>query len=544
MSLSQISSLQRKLETLEARLQTGRVEIPVVPDSMLEFAKQFRMVNKRPFSFDYVDAKTGQTIEGARKYLYDIYSTVPDRLIITKGRQMEITEYAVNYVLWHALKYQGCTIIYTSPRQDQVSRFSKRRLRRLGVYDSPLLRGLLTEEPSVHELDIGDSVVYAYSAWGDADALRNIPADLAVLDEVQDIPNLADTLPVIEENLAHGTITPTLDRMLLIGTPKNAGEAFDNLWRMSSQKEWDADKGVWVAKQPPDPWEGYHVSQMMAPWIPRSKIEYKRRFYTRARFENEVLGLFFKGAGRPLTPDDMANITDNSLGFENGVDPASGRFIYSSSDWGTGKNSNTVFLALEAVEHQPDPPLFKIVYIENVSATCPDPLSEIERTAILIQRYNSRIHVADIGFGYTQVSELRKTFGNRVLGCDYKGSIKEPLKHVQSAYGPVLQADRGVYIDKVIDLIKRGRERIVLPGADYDKREWFWSNVICLYLEAEETAHGRRYKRWEHDRDSQDDLFQSLVYALIAYEVDAPSRLAGAEVVGYGGPIDSVVDFG
>ena len=531
MSYYTVSALERKLDKLESRLE-HKIELPPIPDSLIEFSKQFRVLNKQPFSFDYVDPKHEVFIPDARKYLYDIYTSTSDRIAIVKGRQMEVTEYAVNYVIHNALKHQGCTIIYTSPRQDQVNRFSKRRLRK-AIYDNRLLRGFLPEEPSVHEVNIGESVVYLFSAWHDMDALRNIAGDIAILDEAQDIE--LDALPVLEEALSHSAI----NKVLIIGTPKDAGSRFEDIWRDSSQKEWDREKEAWFAKQPPDPWEGFHITQLMAPWIPLEKIEYKKRKYVPQKFENEVLGLFFKGAGRPLTVDDMAAVTDSSLMWSTGCDDPR-RIIYAGADWGTGTQANTVFLALEVIE-EGDITNYKIVYIENISQTALDPIGEVARIAALIDKFRVKRFVADIGFGYVQVNELRKTFGDRVMGCSYLGNVKEPIKYKQTSLGAVLEVDRSYYIDKAIDVVKR--KRVTMPGADREKKEWLWGDFVCLYLEAEETTHGRRYRRWQHDSGATDDLFHAFNYALIAYEVDTPYRRASQNVVSFGEE-RFFVDFG
>ena len=530
-----IERLYRELDMVRGRVGK-REEPPVIPDSLIEFTKQYRFLGKTPFSFDYVDKKTGEVIPEARKYLYDLYSNPSDRIVVVKGRQMEITEFAVNYILFHALKHKGCTIIYTSPRQDQVSRFSRRRLRKWGIYDNPDLRKLLSEEPSVHELNIRDSVCYMFSAWHDGDALRNISGDVAVIDECQDA-NLLETFPVIEQALSHSAI----NKMLLIGTPKNAGEEFEKIWRLSSQKTWDKEKSVWVPKQPSDPWEGYHISQLMAPWLTPRYFERLRKQYVPQKYENEVLGLFFKGAGKPLTVEDMERITDSTLGFTYGATPE--RLIYSGNDWGTGSKANTVMVVIEVFEKGSEPPSYKVLWVENISLSAQDSMGEVKQIGRIIEDFSVRKHVGDIGFGHVQISELRKTYGDRVTGCFYAGNVKEPIKRKMTALGPIVEVDRSAYIDKTIDVIKRGRDRIIIPGADYDKKEWIWSELISLYLEAEETAQGRRYRRWQHEEGVRDDVFHSLTYALIAYELDSPYRgESGASTVSFGeGP---QVDFG
>ena len=48
-----------------------------------------------------------------------------------------------------------------------------------------------------------------------------------------------------------------------------------------------------------------------------------------------------------------------------------------------------------------------------------DPLEQVEMIGNLINQYNVKQAVADIGYGAVQVSELRKMIAGRVLGCQY-----------------------------------------------------------------------------------------------------------------------------
>ena len=47
MSYYTVSALERKLDKLESRLE-HKIELPPIPDSLIEFSKQFRILNKQP----------------------------------------------------------------------------------------------------------------------------------------------------------------------------------------------------------------------------------------------------------------------------------------------------------------------------------------------------------------------------------------------------------------------------------------------------------------------------------------------------------------
>ena len=155
-----------------------------------------RILKGLPFSFR------------SRDYLLPLYRDNSHRVIIVKARQMEMTEWIVNWILHKLITYTFSTAIYTAPRMDQVSRFSHDRFRR-ALIDSPELRDFISraKEQQLGETAIGripfsnGSICYLISAWGDFGALRNIPADFAAIDEMQDVQQ--EAIPVIEETLSH-----------------------------------------------------------------------------------------------------------------------------------------------------------------------------------------------------------------------------------------------------------------------------------------------------------------------------------------------------
>lgn len=321
--------LKRDLDKIKKKkLQEEDKEL--IPDDIIEFITKFRIIRGRPFLFDYVDPNTGVVIPQARKYLYDIYRTAVNPqvhdIIITKGRQMEISELAVNVLLYFALKYQDrhLVLLYTAPRGDQVSRFSNRRLRIEAIKQSKLIRKYLTGTDATETVQLGNCTTYLYSAWGEFDAVRNIDADVAIVDEAQDIQSSA--FPVIRENMAHSW----LKKFIVIGTPKEANSPFENLWNMSDRREWDKETGKWIKTvSEPRPFVGFHVSQEMAPWITKEELEAKKMHYTQQQFYNEVLGLFYKGLGRPITIEDLFACTNRDIGFQSFAEDT-----YAGVDWG------------------------------------------------------------------------------------------------------------------------------------------------------------------------------------------------------------------
>lgn len=451
---------------------------------------------------------------------------------------MEMTEWIVNWLLQNLLANPYTTAIYTSPRADQVSIFSRDRLRRQGILDSPTLRRKLSHLSKEEKEDIAirripfinGSICYLITAWGDFGAIRGIPTDFAAIDELQDVQ--AEAIPVLEESLSHSKHR----RMVMVGTASDAGSQFDKLWRQSDMKDWSEDAQAWIQNKPENKfYSGYHFTQYMAPWIrslppedPNS-IEAKRQRYSERRFLNEVLGEFHRGLAKPLLPEDMR------LCFKAGkeysllekLDPPYNS--YAGVDWGGGIFAFTVIwiMALD------DQNRWRLLYLRKFDQR--DLMKQVEIIGNLLELFNVKQCVADIGYGAVQVSELQKKFGSRVYGCQYMRRPEVPLqKREKDEYGQkisqmMVQADRSFWIETAIDIIKNKVPdgsvvpKLVLPYKEPLEVEWLTDHFTCIEMEEQETVSGKRYHHYIHPEGEPDDALHAFIYALIA---DAVLRIS------------------
>jgi hypothetical protein len=392
-----LSASLEDLAAIKAKLEAIRNPIPQDP---VQWAEQFRVLKGEPFTFK------------DRDYLLPIYRDTSFRIVIVKARQLEMTEWAVNWILHNLTTHPFTIAIYTAPRMDQVSRFSQDRFRR-AILDSPPLRGIILE---ARKLELGESAIgrvpfnngsvcYLISAWGDFSAIRNIPADFAVVDEGQDVQ--AEALPVIEETMSHSKF----NRELIIGTASVEGSEFSKMWRVSDMKEWDPQSHSWIQQKPENrTYSGYHISQEMASWImdlppshPNS-IAWKRAHYTERRFLNEVLGLFYRGLAKPLIDEDMLACRDFRLRLMEHLDPP--YQSYAGIDWGGGKHAFTVIW----IQARDDKGRWVLIHLHKFDER--DPMKQVEVISRLIPLFNVKQAIADIGYGAVQVSELQKKFGS------------------------------------------------------------------------------------------------------------------------------------
>jgi len=502
----------RRLEALaEQRTSTKAVQW----SDPAQWAEKCRILKGEPFSFK------------DRDYLLPIYRNTHPRTIIVKARQMEMTEYLVNWLLHNLTTFPNTVGIYTAPRADQVSRFSRDRLRR-AIKDSPMLRHNLevarAEEgkEAITRIPFANgSILYLVTAWGDFGAIRNIPSDFVTIDEIQDVQ--AEAIPVIEESMSHSEHR----RMVIVGTASESGSEFDRLWQQSTMQEWNGT--AWVPKKPENQRvsEGFHMTQEMGVWIkdlspddPNS-IEAKRLRYSERRFLNEVLGLFYAGMAKPLLPEDMLRCRAFELSMMSRLNPPFRSYM--GVDWGGGIGRTVVWImALDEWDR------WRLLYVHRFEET--DLMKQAQVVSNLIPLFNVRQCVADLGYGAVQVSELQKKHAGTVLGCSYVQRPDKPLERKdREEFGErIVQfhvlADRSFYVEKAISLITlvdaKGNcfPMLQLPWAEPAKIEWIIDQFTCLEREQAELQSGRQYFRYLHPEGTEDHALHAFVYALIAYD--------------------------
>jgi hypothetical protein len=395
--------------------------------------------------------------------------------------------------------------------------------------DSPYLRKQIiggriadSDQVSISRVPFKNgSVLHTLSAWGDFAGIRNIPADLIAIDEAQDIQ--AEAIPVIEETLSHSSIR----RMCIVGTASIAGSEFDKLWQNSDMKEWSQEAQTWIPRKPENRfYSGYHISQEMAPWINRLRpedpdsIQAKKLRYSERRYLNEVQGLFYRGLGKPLLPEDIRRCYNRDLSLFEKLDPPYQSFA--GIDWGGGVNAFTVIWIMTLDDRD----RWRLIYVRKFSRD--DPLKQVEIIGNMFDIFRVRRCVADIGYGSVQVEELQKKFEDCVIGCQYVRDPEIPLrKMAKEEFGKriaslMVQADRSYFIEKAIHIIKWKASngnyvpKLVIPYAEPMEVEWLMDHFCCIEMEEQQTSSGRKYHRYVHPEGESDDALHAFVYALIA----------------------------
>ena len=484
-------------------------------DDIVTWTPQVRMLKGKPFSFE------------GRKYLEKPYRSTASEINIVKPRQMEITEFALNWLLFNLIKYPFSVGLYMSDRQDHVGIFSKLRLQAGAIEQSPYLKSKVV--PREHNVSwqpfVNGSHLYMHSAWGDFEAARSIPVDFAVVDEMQSVN--VEALPVLKQSMSKSDHK----KLLKIGTGSDEGDGWWNEWHEGTQFEWnkeaidyDGSHGVWL----PVPntvevpgIESYKISQYMAFWISESEIERNRRLYTPRRFINEVEGWWFKGMRRPLVAKEMMNLMDRNLDFTPAEKVDHTLPVFMGVDWGGGTQAFTVVWIWQLVNE--NIPRFKLLHLEKI--TDPSTEAQADRAIILIDRYQVDQVVMDAGGGIRQVEKLSKRYGDRVYKCHYRYNAEDPVEIITKEHR--VNCDRTWGIETIIDLIKRpetnpnypnGIPRMHLPYKEPLKIEWVIDNFTCIEAETAE-ANGKSFVKYTHPESMPDDALHAAVYAYLAWVI-------------------------
>ncbi|MGI0060309.1 MAG: hypothetical protein ACREBJ_11145 [Nitrosotalea sp.] len=204
----------------------SKINVPLepIPDDIIEFVLQYRIIKGKPFSFD------------GREYLIGLYRSPVRQINILKARQMEITEMAINWLMYHLLRYDGTYGLYVTDRQSHVEGFVDRM--RLAISTSEKLKRRVASITNSSIKFVNGSVLYMITGWNKFEGARSYAIDFAVVDEAQSLD--LESLPVIQETLSKSIHR----RLLIIGTGSDEGSDWHKVWSRGTQMKWNEPKQV------------------------------------------------------------------------------------------------------------------------------------------------------------------------------------------------------------------------------------------------------------------------------------------------------------
>lgn len=471
------------------------------------------------------------------RFMYDLYNDMSSLQVWLKPPQIGASEAQIIKTFYCAKK-KGWDIIYTLPTASDVNDMAGGKINRI-VAQNPILKEWVKNHDTVDQKAIGHNIIHYRGTFSQKQAMM-VSSDLNVHDEVDaSDPSVIEQYETRLQAKAGG-------RRWYFSHPSIAGFGVDIHWQKSDKKEWfvtcpictmeqelkwpdniDVEGkryicshckgtmsaetrkgGIWKATAVGE-FSGYHISQLMCPWITAEKILKDKEGKTEQYFYNYVLGLPYVGSENKIEPDTVLKNVISAVNDQNdriviGVD--TGLPIHF-----TVSNKDGIFYHGKC-----KPP-----------TDTHDPYDELED---LLLRWDKSIIVADQGGDLIGIRKLRAKYPGRVFLCYYRRDRKS-LDMIKwgtgDDFGTVI-VDRNRMIQLIVEQM-RDVGRLRLNGSIEDWKE-FASHFGNIFRTAKDTPLGPEYV-WE--RNGPDHFVHSLLYSLVGLDKFAESM---AQIVDTGSP--------
>lgn len=444
-------------------------------------------------------------------FLFEIYRDLSPKQVLLKAPQIGATVMNIIKTFWVA-KYLGKDIIYTLPTVTDVNDMVGGKINRI-VAQNPVFMDWVKDHDTVLQKQVGANKIYYRGTFTNKQAMM-VSSDLNVHDEVD--ASKQDVVTQYETRLQ----AKAGGWQWYFSHPSVPGIGSDKYWQLSDQKEWFIDcphcskkqylkfpdnidiekqeyickscKGVlsdddrrhgrWVKRYNDREFSGYHISQLMCPWISAKKIVEDYKTKDEQYFYNYVLGLPYVGGGNTVAPETvLQNVSED-------INEQKGRIVIGLDtglpSWYCIGNRDGVFYQASTMDY-------------------------VATMEMLLARYPNAILIADQGGDLIGIRQLREKFNGRVFLCHYRSDRKTfnlITWGTKAEYGNVI-VDRNRMMQVLIDELKD--KRIVLNGTVED-----WSILAKhfgnIYRSVQENGLGVNEFKWE--RSGPDHLVHALLY--------------------------------
>lgn len=462
-------------------------------------------------------------------FLWDIYCDLSPLQVVKKCAQVGLSV-CLNLKAFHLAKYRSLGTIYTMPTDDDVSKFVKTKTDKI-FQSNPGIRKNLTMD-SVTLKGISNQFIRFKGTRSKSAPIADT-TDLLIHDEVD-----RSDQNIIEQYRSRISFSK-YKGVWLVSNPSTIGIGVDLAWRDSDQKEWfitcqkcrqeqfltwdenvdeigqryvckscgkeltkgEIRNGKWIPTNLGAEISGYHISQMMAPWLTAKELIKEKEKRGMEYFRNFVLGEPYQigetANFRTMITDCWTTHPQDKEPFILGVDIGIEKHYVLGSKTG----------------------IFKTGKVKS--------RQELES---LIERYNPTI-VMDAGPERTWAEEFKQKYPKCYL-CFYRKDLpkaelvkwgaerggKEDLKN----WG-YLWADRNRVIDKVIDEFLRGNILVYLTRENLEKYILHWETLRRV---KEETPLKTTRYIWE-TTTGEDHWVHATVYYWIGRMRAEPTAFLG-----------------
>jgi hypothetical protein len=477
---------------------------------------------------------------------------------------------------WAITMYPNVGIYMTAPRQGQVREFAERlddKIRQAGVKNR---REVKTDNISrkVFELPIekddGGERIYkakfqADSGWGEGDALRGPHSHIGVIDEFQDITrsSFETFMPAIDRELPDADWAPVV---FIIGTPKEAGSFYEEMWRKSDQREWDEESLTWHVRderaefkpsddlldemgmedEDIDGYEvaGWHLDAYNSPLHTAQQIARDKANFAPRKFTNEVEAQFYSPEDDLLSREVLnAHFFDSEQSFARSRQ-SEDTFVGMGVDWGGGADKNAGLTVVSVVEFERREDGHSDGTILTIDPLPSDttPAEELDEVEDRLNRYGVDMAVVDHGHGSKQMMDLQDGTGpidprgyqESVVGAKF-GNVrnKDDITYESdSGQRRFFTCDKTYQVERFVEYVRQGKLTCPSGSLSFDATDAKGATIVdhmtAPYKDYVQTTDKSTKKVRVQTNDNQnDDVFDSLLYALLAYkEVDATTTVS------------------
>lgn len=498
----------------------------------------------------------GEPMEFTRhKFLVEPYRDQSRLLACMKCGQIGFSTMAILKLFFLAHR-KKLNCIHTLPTDDDVKKFAASKVNPI-VSSNPCIKDIMIgETDNTYQKQVGDAFIFWQGTKGQSKGIM-ITSDINVHDEI-DRSDMA-TVETYKSRLLHSDFKGEW----VFSNPSRPNVGVDVPWQRSDKKLWhvtcescrdeqpldyfiniDKDRkefvcrsckavitdemrinGRWIATADGEGWSGYHISQLIAPWISAAELIEMEATTTQEYFYNFVLGLPVIGG---------ANQVSRSIILQCCTDPAdaAGRWKFLGVDvgkvlhcvQGTEKGITRVFTLPNW------PALDMYVKHQGINVTVVDNAPETEEATKFVQRNRGRAYrcVYDYDDERTDMIEWSDIEQTKTIRRDKEG---------------VVWAHRTRIIDHAIDMYDQGGIYVYIklndPQLVGQGKHGVIENCLCDHWETLYTVGsdgqavnivkkdrmGNVIRTWENA--GPDHFAHANVYYEIARQRKAPTRLAG-----------------
>lgn len=514
----------------------------------------------------------------AAPFWTDIYKDNSSQIFVIGGRQIFKSTCVGDFLMYWATTNNHSQCCYASFDRINKNGFLHQRFQHEMIEQSPILsqfpRSKLGNNDEV-SLKNG-STIYFIISHNDYVHVEGKSLDLIILDEAQ-------YQPIEQIGKITQTMMQTRGKLKLFGIGGPVGSAYHNEWLKTNQCEWvydndywrdalqfdenglihgqylnDVLKGTWVAQKPENSaYPGYHIPQTIFPTIPLTKkdaiekykidakfsIEYQKEHLPFDKFEEHVMGNFYKSATNPITPEMVRACMKNGRDIQlltpvqiKSLKEQYGNKIKISMgvDFGSAKNGHTVIVILIKWQEKG---LIQLAHLDQRNA---------EHQIIQAENINKLFHnslcdtgVGDLGYGATQIKLIQdggigQTNGEHIVGigsstfvgCRSVSDLSQGIRHdvgIIDEHGDKSEKyslDKTWGISKLINLFENPGKFVIPFHYNYEyQTSWLVSELSSISKVNISGIDTRQNAKLEYNHPP--DAAMAIIYALIALDHNA-----------------------